>query len=151
MTASHHAGAGPIGARAAGLARTPDIPAHCRVPSSAGAMLGQRAAPGQCRCSASSRTSAGLGRAPTIVLDELAAGADVRPEVEVMPCVAAVRGFSSMFTSTTPIASAWSAAISSTIGAIWRHEGHQGAQRSAGGVSGDHRHVNGLGLADDLA
>src|SRR5690625_7855740 len=50
--------------------------------------------------------------------------------IEVMPYEAAIWGFSSVFTFTILILSAYSAAISSKIGATWRQGPHQGAQKA---------------------
>src|SRR5690625_807229 len=50
--------------------------------------------------------------------------------IEVMPYEAAIWGFSSVFTFTILILSAYSAAISSKIGATWRQGPHHGAHKS---------------------
>src|SRR5690606_36527142 len=50
--------------------------------------------------------------------------------MDMTPYLAAVPGFSSMFSLTTSILSPYSAAMASRDGAIWRHGPHQAAQKS---------------------
>src|SRR5690625_52830 len=50
--------------------------------------------------------------------------------IEVLPYEDAICGFSSVFTFTMLILSAYSAHISSKIGETWRQVPHQGAQKS---------------------
>src|SRR5690606_38704679 len=50
--------------------------------------------------------------------------------MDMTPYLAAVPGFSSMFSLTTSILSPYSEAMASRDGAIWRHGPHQAAQKS---------------------